>query len=369
MEQKEYRILTINLGATSSSAYVYEGDRQLLAADVSHTVEELEARQDIHELAAFRRDLLLEAIEAGGIALSTIDGIAAGGIGKRGRYYGGAYEITAQTAADAANDPHRGLACGPLIAHALSEQYGIPAYLYDVFMVDEMQEVARVSGTPAIERSGETHTLNTRAAARAAAADLGRTYEDVTFIMCHLGGGISTSLHVRGKILDVTSTDEGTFTLDRSGRVPCEKLLNLCLSGNYTEKELRRLLRGDAGLIGYLGTNDCKEVEQRIADGDRKAELVYRAMAYQTAKDVGALAAAVCGKVDAIVLTGGIAWSQMFTGMIEEYVSFLAPVLRKPGSYEMKAMADGVARVLRGEEKAWPYRPGETILTGKVLPF
>ena len=357
-----HRILVINLGSTSSDAAVFEGEQEIVSLSVSHTTEELDRCPDAEAQMVMRKALIEEVLREKGVPLSSIQAIAARGIGATGRYSAGAYRVSARLAEDAKTALHKGMAAGALLAYQWSEELGIPAYLYDVVWTDEITEVARVSGTPAILRSGATHTLNTKAVARQTAADLGRSYGDVTFIMCHLGGGISTSLHQNGRIVDTTATDEGTFSADRSGRLPCDKLMRLFLSGKYSESELKAMLRGKAGLIGYLHTNDCREIERRIAGGDKEAELIYRAMAYQTAKDIGALAAAACGRVDAIVLTGGIAHSQLFTGWITEYVGFIAPVLLRPGSMELLALARGVGRVLNGEETAQEYLPGETVL-------
>lgn len=361
MEDKSYRILTINLGSTSSSVSVFDGENEVSKIDVAHSLEELNQYPSIEEQVEFRKGLIIEALEAASIDMNSVDAIAARGIGAMGRYMAGAYVVNKALAEDASKAAHKGMASGAMIAYELSAAYDIPAYLYDVVRTDEITDIARVSGVPAIERSGATHTLNTKAVGRVAAEELGLTYETSTLIMCHLGGGISTSLHRNGRIEDVTSTDEGTFTADRSGRVPCEKLLQLALSGKYEPAELKKMLRGKAGLIGYLGTNDCIEIEKRIAEGDEYAKLIYEAMAYQTAKDIGALSAAACGKVDAIVFTGGIAYSDYFTGMLTDYVSSIAPIVRKPGSIEMQALSRGVARVLNGKEIAHEYVVGETV--------
>ncbi len=357
-----HRILAINLGSTSSDAAVFQGEEAIVSLSVSHTLEELERCPDAESQMVMRKELIERALTEKGVALSSLQAIAARGIGATGRYRAGAYRVNARLAEDAGTALHKGMAAGAMLAHRWSEELKIPAYLYDVVWTDEITEVARISGTPAIARSGATHTLNAKAVARQVAREMGKTYEEVSFIVCHLGGGISTGLHRRGRIIDVTATDEGTFSADRSGRLPCDRLLKLFLSGKYSEAELKAMLRGKAGLIGYLHTNDCREIEGRIARGNEQAALVYRAMAYQTAKDVGALAAAAGGQIDAVVLTGGIAHSQMFTDWLREYVGFLAPIVVRPGSMEIQALAQGVGRVLDGTETALEYLPGETVL-------
>lgn len=355
-------ILVINLGSTSSDVAVFENGKKIFGKSLAHSIDELGKYKDIDEEVQFRKSLIKQALSENNIDMKNIDAIAARGIGCMGRYSAGAYLINAEMSKDAHKAKHRGMASGTIIGFELSEEFGIPAYVYDVVRTDEIDDIARISGVPVIERSGATHTLNTKAVARLVAEEMGKTYETVTLLMCHLGGGISSSIHKEGRIIDVTSTDEGTFTADRSGRVPCEKLLGVFLSGKYTDNELKVMLRGKAGLIGYLGTNDCIEIEKRIEAGDTEAELVYRAMAYQTAKDIGALAAVVSGKVDAIVLTGGIAYSKLFTQWISDYVSFIADVIVKPGSMELEALNNGVLRVLNETEQAKPYQVGETVL-------
>lgn len=352
----------LNLGSTSSQISVFENEDEIASISISHTLEELNANPGIDGQFKMRKRIIEKVLAEKNFVFESFDAIAVRGMGAPGRYCAGAYLVDDRLAEDALLGNHVGLASASIIANDWSKQYGIPAYLYDVVATDEIWDIARISGTPAIERVGSVHTLNTRAVARQVAKDHGKKYEDMTLVLCHLGGGISTSLHQNGRIVDGFATDEGTFTPDRSGRLPLKKLVKLCMSGDYDKKEINAMLTGKAGLIGYLGTNDCREIEARIKQGDKKAELVYHAMAYQIAKDIGSLVAVAKGKVDAIVLTGGIAFSELFTGWIKEYVSFLAPILLYPGSMEMEALAQGIIRVLDGEEEAKKYLPGETVL-------
>lgn len=362
MEQKQKRILAINLGSTSSMVSVFEDETAIAEISISHTMEEITAYPGIDGQYQMRKVLVEQALKKREISFTSLDAIAVRGMGAPGRYSAGAYLIDDCLVEGSRQGVHVGLAAAPIMANDWSKQYHIPAYLYDVVGTDEIFDVARISGSPLIERSGSVHTLNTRAVARQVAKDMGRHYEDVTMILCHLGGGISTSLHQNGRIVDGLATDEGTFTPDRSGKLPLKKLVKLCMSGKYDEKQIGRILTGDAGLIGYLGTNNCKEIEARIQQGDAKADLVYRAMAYQIVQDIGAMAAVAKGKLDGIVLTGGIAYSELFTGWIKEYVHFFAPVILYPGSMEMLALVRGVTRVLAGQETAKRYIPGETVL-------
>jgi len=358
-----YRILAINPGSTSTKISVFENDKEIGTRNIEHSSEELAKYSTAVEQYDMRKEAILDYLKELGVSLSEMDAIAARGIGRWGKYRAGAYEINDLMEEDSLKDTgSHGMILSPILANRWAKEYGIKAYVYDVVPVDELEEIARISGSPFIERMGASHTLNTKATARKVAEEMGRTYEDVTFIMCHMGGGIGANLHKNGRTIDVTSDDEGTFSPERAGRVPVDALIKMCFSGKYTEKQVRKLMKGNAGLVGYLGTNDCKEVERRIAEGDRQAELIYKAMAYQIAKDIGALATVVKGKVDRIVLTGGIAYSKMMTCMITERVEFIAPVVVVPGAMEMEALAKGVLRVLRGEEKASAYLPGKTVL-------
>lgn len=357
-----YKILVINPGSTSTKISVFENEKELGTKMLEHSAEELKKYDTLSGQSVLRRAAILEYLKELGIKLSEIDAIAARGCGRWGKYYAGAYEINDLMAEDciSAGKTH-GSMTSAVIANEWKKEYNIKAYVYDVVPVDELEDIARISGNPLIERVGASHTLNTKATARMVAQQMGTTYEKVTFIMCHMGGGIGVNIHKNGRIIDVTSNDEGTFTPERSGRVPCDALAKLCLSGKYSKQEILEMMNGRGGLVAYLGTNDCKEVIKRIEAGDEKAKLIFSAMAYQIAKDIGSMATVVNGKVDRIVLTGGIAYSKMFTGMIKERVEFIAPVVIVEGSMEMEALAKGVLRVMRGEEKAREYLPGETV--------
>lgn len=359
---QENRILVVNLGSTSSKISVFDGDLEVFTQNFDHSLKEIKAHPGIDGQYEMRKSLIEKTMLKNGFVFKDFNAIAVRGLGAPKRYHGGAYLIDDVVAQEARQGFHVGMALGAIIANDWSKQYDLPAYLYDVVYTDEFQDVARISGSPLIERSGAVHTLNARAVARQVASDQGRLYEEMIYIVCHLGGGISTSLHQYGHIVDGFATDEGAFTPDRTGKLPLKKFLKLCKSGRYSDQELNKLIQGNGGLIGYLGINDCKEIEQRIADGDEHATLVYKAMAYQVAQDIGTMAVVAKGKMDAIIITGGIAYSKMFTGWIKEYVAFLAPIVLVPGSMEMQALARGVNRVLNGEEKANRYILGETVL-------
>jgi len=222
-------------------------------------------------------------------------------------------------------------------------------------MTDEFPDISRISGMPDIPRKSASHVLNTRAMAIKYAKSIGKSYEELNTIVAHLGGGISINIHHKGQIIDLVSDDEGPFSPERAGRVPCRELINLCYSGKFDKKTMQRKLRGSGGLKAYLNTVDAREVESMIKEGNEYAKLIYEAMAYQIAKGIGELATVVEGKVDVIILTGGIAHSEMLTSWIKNRVSFISHVEIMPGENEMEALAFGALRVLRGEEKAREY--------------
>jgi butyrate kinase len=220
-----------------------------------------------------------------------------------------------------------------------------------------MEPVARISGMPENPRESLFHALNQKAIARKAAADMGKSYQAINLIVVHLGGGISVGAHYKGRVIDVNNAipGDGPFSPERSGGVPTGKLVEMCFNEKHTKSEITAKLMGKGGLVAYLGTNDAKKVEKLIKDGNKEAELIYRAMAYQVAKEIGACSAVLSGQVDAVVITGGIAYSNLLVGWITERVKFIAPVMIYPGEDEMEALAAGGLRVLAGKEKAKKY--------------
>jgi butyrate kinase len=245
---------------------------------------------------------------------------------------------------------------GAFMAKALADELGIPAFIVDPVTVDEMEPVARLTGLPELERESRSHALNTKAVARKVANDLGKQLSEMNFIVAHLGAGFSVNPLCRGKMIDVTDVrEEGPFSVDRAGGLPVNKLVKLCFSGKYTYQELKEILAAKGGVYAHLGTTDIKEVIKMAALGHEKADLVLNALAYQVAKQIGAMATALEGKVDRIIITGGLANSQRIVNDIIRRVKFIAPVEVIPGEMELEALALGALRVLRGEEEALEY--------------
>ena len=241
---------------------------------------------------------------------------------------------------------------GGIIAHEIASSIGVNAFIVDPVVVDELQDVARISGLKEIERKSIFHALNQMAVSRRYAKSVKVDYSDLNLIVAHLGGGISVGAHEKGRVIDVANAldGEGPFSPERSGSLPVGDLVKMCYSGNYTHEEIKKMIKGKGGLVSYLNTNDAREVGERIKNGDKYAELIYSAMAYQVAKEIGAQAVVLKGKVDAIILTGGIAYDKTFTTWIEEMVNFISKVIIYPGEDELTALAEGGFRILKGEE-------------------
>jgi butyrate kinase len=350
------RVLAINPGSTSTKIAVYEDDAVLLKRSVEHQAAELRACPRVADQYGLRRQAVLDALAAAGIKTDSLDA-AVGRGGFLPPVQSGAYRVNdalVRRLAEAPRSEHAANLGAP-IARSIADPLGIPAFIYDSVAVDELDPIARISGHASVERLALSHVLNLRATARRCAADLGKRYEDCDFIAVHLGGGITATYQRHGQIVDLVADDEGAFSPERTGYLPLKHALAAGFSGR-PEAEVRRMFRGEGGMVSYLGTADSREVEERIDAGDAQASLVYEAMAYQVAKDIGALATAARGKLDAIILTGGIAYSERFTGWIAGRVGFIAPVKVYPGENELESLAQGALRVLRGEETARDYR-------------
>jgi len=242
---------------------------------------------------------------------------------------------------------------GGVIAHEIASKLNIPAFIVDPVVVDEMDPVARISGMPELPRISIFHALNQKAVARRAAAELNKHYDECNFVVAHLGGGISVGAHHKGRVVDVNNAldGEGPFSPERSGGLPVGDLAKLCYSGKITHGDLKKKIKGQGGLVAYLNTNDGREVTQMIKDGNKEAELIYKAMAYQVAKEIGMCATVLKGKVDAVIITGGLAYDKALIGWITESVSFIGDIIVYPGEDEMSALALGGLRVLKGEEE------------------
>ena len=353
-----YRILTINPGSTSTKIAVYDNDKEVFEKTLRHSSEEIGQFENISDQFNFRKDIIEGELKAADIKLEELDCVVGRG-GLLKPIKGGTYSVTESMLEDlrvGVSGQHASN-LGGIIANEFSKELDIPAFIVDPVVVDEISDLARISGTASIERKSIFHALNQKAIGRRFAGEIGKKYEDLNLIIAHMGGGISVGAHSKGAVVDVANAldGEGPFSPERSGGVPVGSVIDLCFSGNYTVYDIRKMITGNGGLVSYLNTNDAREVEAMIEKGDKKAELVYEAMAYQVAKEIGSCAAVLSGKVDGILLTGGIAYSKSFTKMITDRVGFISEVKIYPGEDEMIALALGGLRVLKGEEKAQNY--------------
>ena len=354
------KILVINPGSTSTKMAVYEDEKPILLRNITHTAEELAPFDAITEQQNFRRQLVLEELRRSDIPLEFDAVIGRGGLVKP--IAGGVYEINQQMLDDTLHGcVMHNHACnlGCLIAHEIAQSIpGCRAFIADPGVVDELSPLARISGSPLMPRICIWHALNQRAIARRYARGIGREYEDLNLIICHLGGGISVAAHEHGHAIDANNAldGEGPFSPERAGSLPAADLVRLCYSGKYTEKELLKRIAGQAGLTAHLGTNNMREILQRIKSGDEQAQLIVDAMLYHTAKQIASEAAVLCGQIDAILLTGGMAHSDYIVSELRRRIGFLAPVYTFPGEDEMEALALNALSVLQGKRQAKIYK-------------
>lgn len=355
------RILVINPGSTSTKLAVYDDEQPLLLRTIVHSPDDLSQFDDVLEQQSFRRQLVLDEVRQAGIPVAFDAVIGRGGLVKP--LEGGVYEINDLMV----RDTHSGIALhnhacnlGCLIAHEIAATIpGCRSFIADPGVVDELNDYARISGSPLMNRICIWHALNQRAIARRFAAEIGKEYEELNLIICHMGGGISVAAHEKGRAVDANNAldGEGPFSPERAGSLPAADLIRLCFSGKYSEKQLLQRIAGKAGLNAHLGTNDVKEIIRRIEeDGDEHARLILDAMIYHVAKHIAAEAAVLCGRIDAILLTGGLARSAYIVGQLRSRIGFLAPVRCFPGEDEMEALALNALAVLRGKRKTKEYR-------------
>ena len=350
------KVLVINPGATSTKVAVFEEERELLKKSIVHTAQELEGFDRVIDQADFRQRAVLEAVAEGGFRLEDFDAVC----GRGGLYRpipSGTYAVSDRVMQDVEQAPYgeHPSNLGAYLARRIGDLVGIPAFFVDPVCVDEMTEVAHVSGFAEFRRLSQFHALNQKSVGRKSARRLGKSYEEARLIVCHLGGGVSVAAHDHGRVVDVFNVkDEGAMGMDRGGGLPVNQLIDYCYAGRSRE-EVKRTLGRRSGMLSYVGTTDFREICARVVSGDERFTAAYRALVYQLAKDIGAMAAVLHFEVDAIVYTGGMAYEQFFCDDITAYVGRLAPVLRFPGEEEMRALAEGALRVLHGEAQAETY--------------
>lgn len=353
-----FRILVINPGSTSTKIGVFIDEKEVLAETLRHSTEEIQKYKNINEQFEFRENVILSKLKEKDIDINSIDAVAARG-GLLKPIIGGTYKVNKRMLEDlriGVQGQHASN-LGGLIADGIANKLNIPAYIVDPVVVDEMDDIAKYSGIPEIKRKSIFHALNQKAVAKRYAVENKKDYESLRIIVAHMGGGISVGVHRNGRIVDVNNAldGDGAFSPERSGSLPAGDLVRMCFSGSYTKEEMLKKITGKGGFVAYFGTNDALKVEKAAAQGDEKAKELQNALAYQVAKDIGAAAAVLDGKVDVIILTGGMAYGKPVVDFISKKVSFIAPIVVYPGEDEMLALAQGVLRVLEGKETAKEY--------------
>jgi butyrate kinase len=348
-----YRILTINPGSTSTKIAVFDNEKLLFKTNIKHNTELISSFDKVIDQYSFREDSILKTLKDENIDLNTFDAVVGRG-GLLKPIEGGTYLVNDKMIDYIRKYPRGEHASnlGCVLAKELADSINKPSYIVDPVSVDEMEDVARYSGIPEIKRQSLFHALNQKAVALKASKFLKKDYKDLNLIVAHLGGGISVGAHKHGKVIDVNNAldGDGPMSPERSGTVPMGPLYKMAFSGKYSLKEIKRMNYGNGGIVAYLGTNDGYEIEKRIKDGDKEALFIFQVMCYQISKEIGACSTVLKGNVDAIVLTGGLAYDKKLVELIEERVSFIGKLLVFPGEDEMESLALGALRVLRGQE-------------------
>lgn len=357
MKNKRY-ILVINPGSTSTKVSLFTKKmEECFTKSILHSTEEIKKFDKIFDQKDMRISLVMKWLEEIGVSIEELAGVVGRG-GLLRSMPGGTYKVTKTMIEDlkAGVGGEHASNLGGIIARHIADMGGVEAYVVDPVAVDEMEDVSRLSGVPELPRTSLLHALNIKAVTRRVCKKKNLNYEDSAFVVAHLGGGISVAPVRDGRLLDVNNANhEGPFSPERCGTLPVGELVKIAFSGKYTERELTKKMLGMSGLVGYLGTNDGREVDKMIEKGDEKAKLIFEAMAYQIAKEIAGMSVMLFGKIDAIILTGGLAYNERLVRWISDRVKFIAPIEVVPGEGEMEALAEGAIRVIDDLENAKIY--------------
>lgn len=354
-----YKLLIINPGSTSTKIGVYEGEKEILEETLRHSAEEILKYDTIFDQLDFRKEVILKVLKEKGIDINELDAVVGRG-GMLKPIEGGTYEVNEAMVEDlkiGVQGPHASN-LGGILSNEIAKEIGKRAFIVDPVVVDEMEDVARLSGVPELPRKSKFHALNQKAVAKRYAKEHNTSYEDVNLIVVHMGGGVSVGAHRKGRVIDVNNAldGDGPFSPERSGGVPSGELLEMCFSGKYSKEEVYKKLVGKGGFVAYANTNDARDLIKLSQEGDEKGSLIFNAFIYQIAKEIGSMAVVLDGEVDAIVLTGGIAYSDYVTNAINKKVKWIAPMVVYGGEDELLALAQGAIRVLDGVEEAKIYK-------------
>ncbi len=355
---KKHMILAINPGSTSTKISVFEDEATIFSSSVKHSTDELKQFKTIWEQYEFRKKTVIDEVKRNGLSITDIHVIVCRG-GNIKPVKGGIYEVTGKMIEDIKSEKYgvHATNVGNLIAFDLGKENGSPVITVDPPVTDELCEYARLSGIPQITRQSSFHALNQKATARKVAEAVGEEYENINLIVVHMGGGISVGAHKKGRVIDVNNAldGDGPFSPERAGTLPNGDLIKMCYSGEYSKDKMQKLMTGKGGLVAYLGTIDAIEIESKIKNGYNYAENFYMEMAYQVAKEIGAMAVVLDGEVHGIAFTGSLAYSDMLMRYIKSKVSFIAPIYEIPGENEMEALRAGALRYITGIEKLSIY--------------
>jgi butyrate kinase len=356
--KKAYRIFTLSPGSTSTKLAVFEDENLVFKANVSHDPEKLKTFKEIKDQLPYRIETIMTELEKAGVRLEDMDAFAAysGGLVP---LLGGVYQVNEAILKDSREGrtvKHPAI-LGSQIIDSFAGRCNVPAFLVNPPDVDEFEDLARITGIKGLYRESRVHVLNQKEVAMRYAKELGRRYEECNFVVAHVGGGLSVTAHRQGKIVDGNDVlnGDGPMAPNRSGSVPAVPIIKMCYSGDYTEKEMIEKISKTGGLLGHLGTDDTRIIKKKIEEGDQYARLIYDAMAYQLAKFIGSYACVLAGKVDGIILTGGVSNDAYFVDHISQLCSYIAPIKVYGGDFEMEALASGAIRALSGEEEIKEY--------------
>ncbi len=350
------KIFVINPGSTSTKIAVYEDDKLVWMTGAHHPLGELAVFGNVYEQYEYRKEFILKRLEDAGISLDFDIVMARGGLLKP--LNGGVYIVNEKMKHDLIHaEMEHACNLGALIASDIAKICGCEAYIADPVVVDEFQPESRFTGIPGMQRKSIFHALNSKAVSRLYADSIGKKYEDLNLVVAHLGGGISIGAHRKGKVIDVNNAldGEGPFSTERAGTLPAGQLVELCFSGKYTIKQIKQMLSGKGGLTAYLGTNDMITIASMAQEGDKEYQTVLDAMIYAVAKHIGAMYVALNGQVDAIILTGGIAYSDYCINLLRKRIEYLAPIVVKPGENEMESLAYNALGLMKGKLPVQKY--------------
>ena len=354
-----YKLLIINPGSTSTKIGVYSGEKEVLVETLRHSSDEIAKYDTIFDQKGFRKEVIMNVLKENNIDVNSLDAIVGRG-GMLRPIPGGTYEVTDNLLEDlkvGVSGQHASN-LGGILANEIAKEVGIRSFIVDPVVVDELQDIARISGVPELPRRSIFHALNQKAVAKRYARENGKGYDDLNLVIVHMGGGVSVAAHKDGLVIDVNNTldGDGPFSPERAGSVPVGDLIKLCFSGKYTQAEVYNKIVGKGGYVAYLNTNDARDVLKAREEGDEYASLIFDAFIYQVAKEIGAMSTVLKGQVDAIILTGGIAYSPFVVDDLKKAIGWIAPVKVYPGEDELLALAQGGIRVLSGEEEAKEYK-------------